>query len=472
LEQAKVKFSEKKYDEALALLDQVVAEEPDNGEAYHYAGLCQLAKDKPEAAVPLLKKAAELNPKDAGALEDLAWAQVLTGSFDDAIASADQALALNPAGEAAVLYKGQALMGKNQFGQALPLFQKIQGSEVYGQAALYYAGVCSTRLGKTEDAAGYFKQAAAVNPDTELGKKAAENVRGLETGLGPAAAGKPFSIRLRLLYQYDTNIIPVNVDSPLPEEISHREDGRAVLDLNARYNLVDNEAAKAYVSYNGYANWQFQESSLNIMFHRADIGGSYDLKPGAMTVRVGGVAYYMAAFLDNDSYSNNWAASPEATFIWSNTLRTRLVVDVEGETFEDPGNDENDRDNQKTIISLYQHFYLAGGKVNTWIGYGYGMVNASGDNYNRIDSVGHAGLIASLPLKSQAALLFRYEDRDYPDNSFDRHEIRYTVNGSYKVPVYKQLSAYASVVYMSVDANIDLLEYERWIYTLGLVADI
>jgi hypothetical protein len=44
IEQAKVQFSAKNYQEALTLLDAAVAEEPDNAEAYHYAGLCQLLK--------------------------------------------------------------------------------------------------------------------------------------------------------------------------------------------------------------------------------------------------------------------------------------------------------------------------------------------------------------------------------------------------------------------------------------------
>ncbi|HUT55601.1 MAG TPA: tetratricopeptide repeat protein [bacterium] len=470
LEQAKVQFSAQNYQEALGLLDAVVAEEPENAEAYHYAGLCQLGLDKPEAAIPLLTKAAELKPGDAGALEDLAWAQVMSGKLDDAIASADRALGVNPSSEPATLYKAQALMGQNKFGEAKPLLQKLEGSATYGQAALYYEGICAANLGQMDQAGGYFQRAAALGPDTELGKKAAANVSALEAG-GVAGQAKPWSVRVRLLYQYDTNIVPVNNEDFLPEDVSHQEDGRAVLDLDARYKFVDTAEGNAYVRYGGYSNWQFRENSLNIMYHRGELGGSRDLKAGPTVIRVGAKAWYMVNYLDGDLYSNNWQATPEATFIWSRELRTRLTVDEAGETFDDPGEDDNDRDNTRTIVSIQQHFFLADGKVNTWIGYGYGAVNASGDNYNRVDNLGHAGLMASLPRKSVAALIYRYEYRDYPDSAFDRREVRNTVNASLQVPVYKQLSAYASVVYMSVDANLEQLEYERWIYTLGMMAD-
>ena len=49
IEQAKVAFSEQNYKESLKLLDSALGDEPDNGDAYHYAGLCQMALEKPEA---------------------------------------------------------------------------------------------------------------------------------------------------------------------------------------------------------------------------------------------------------------------------------------------------------------------------------------------------------------------------------------------------------------------------------------
>ncbi len=472
IEQAKVQFSAKNYQEALTLLDAAVAEEPDNAEAYHYAGLCQLGLGKPEAAVPLLRKATELKAGDAGAWEDLAWGQVMSGKFGDAIAAADQALAVKPSDEAARLYKAQALMGQGKFGDAVPLLQGLEGSATYGQSALYYEGVSLTHQGKTEQAAGCFERSAAKDPATDLGKKAAANASALKAG-GGAEAAKPWSVRFRVLYQYDSNVIPMNVDTPLPSEISHREDSRTVVDLDARWKFIDTAAGNAYVRYLGYANWQYQDSPLDIMFHRGELGGSFDIPAGGAKVRIGAKAYYMAAYLDNDHYLDDWVGSPQVTFIWNRVLRTRLEYEYSGETFDEtPVSKDNNRDNNLNTFSIYQHFLLADGKVNTWIGYGYGQASAKGQNYNLADQMGHAGVMARLPRDAVAAVVFRFEERNYPDNSFDRFEHRWYANGSLQAPIYKQLSVYGGVVYTSVDANQKDLEYTRWIYTLGLMAEI
>ena len=85
--------------------------------------------------------------------------------------------------------------------------------------------------------------------------------------------------------------------------------------------------------------------------------------------------------------------------------------------------------------------------------------------------VGHY-LAARLAKEHELVGTFRYEERDYPDNDFDRYERRYTGNAVCEIPIYEWFKGYAGVVYMSVDSNKEMLEYERWIYTLGLMADL
>jgi tetratricopeptide (TPR) repeat protein len=470
LEQAKVEFSDGRYSEALKLLDEVVAEEPENGEAYHYAGLCMMAQDKPESAVPFLSKAASLISDDAGVHEDLAWARVESGDFEGAIDSANRALGIDGQSEAGSFYKGQGLMGQKKFGDALELFGSVLDSEVFGQAANYYSGMCLLNMGRTQEASGYFEQANKLDPATDLGRKAGDYAASLKEGVEPSTA-KPWSARIRLLYQYDTNIVPVHDEDFLPEEVSDMEDGRGVLDLDARYKYYETNVASAYVRYTGYGSWQSEETDLNIMFHRGELGSSFRAAAGDVGLKLASRAYYATNYVDEERYSDNWQASPELTIYWVPEHYTRLVADVAGETFDEPGEDELDRDNSKWMASFYEHFLFNQGKVNTWIGYGYGEVNAEGDNYNRTDHRGHAGVVAMLPRNSQGVLILRFEERVYPDNDFDRHERRYVANASFQTPVYEALNAYCSVVYMNVDANEDALEYERWIYTAGLLAN-
>lgn len=466
-ERAKVEFSAGNYQDALALLEQVIQEEPENDEAYHYAGLCRMGMDQPAQALEYLEKAAAIE-SNAGLQEDLAWAAFEARDYDRALEAADASLALEPDREGAMLFKGKALMGKRQYDQALTVFEGLYDSEEYGQAGHYYAALCLAHQGKTAEAAAQFEAARDLGPDTPLGLESAKYLMAI-TGERPAEK-KPWGARIRLLYQYDTNIVLVNDEDFLPEDVSDMEDGRAVLDLDGRYKFIDQGPSNLYARYMGYFSWQFEEPDFNIMFHMGELGGFYGTSSGGVGIKVGIRGNYSASWVDNEEYSAVVRGAPEATFTWSQTLRTRLVVEYEGETFDEPGEDVQDRDNAKIRATVYQHFILAGGKVNSWLGYGYAQVNADGDNYNRVVNTGHAGLVASLPLKSIGVLIATYDDRDYPDNSFDREERRTSINGSWQVPLNQWLRVYLGVVYTTVDANIEVLEYDRWIYSAGLVA--
>ena len=77
-----------------------------------------------------------------------------------------------------------------------------------------------------------------------------------------------------------------------------------------------------------------------------------------------------------------------------------------------------------------------------------------------------------LPAKSRLSLMFRYEDRLYPVNQFDRHDRLLTGNLSYEIPIYKSLDFYTSAVYTTVDSNRSELEYDRWILGAGLAVNL
>lgn len=473
MEQAKELFSEQKYGEALALLSQVTAEEPENGEAYHYAGLCQMGLGKPAEALALFEKAQSLSPMEPGLQEDMAWASLELKKYDQAITLADGVLAKDPNRQRALYYKGLALFAQKKYEEALPLFQKLSGVGEFAQAGYYYSAVCLVNLGRVDEAQASFEKAAATGPTTPLGQEAAKYASALKGGEGGQKA-KPYNLRVRLLYQYDTNILPVHSEDSLPEDVTNKEDGRMVVDLDARYNFVDTQSTTVGVRYLGYGSWHSRESKVNLMYNLGEFNGYYRFNAGKTPMRLGLVADYSAASLDNQAYSSNWTVNPEFSIQWSGALRTRVIVESGGEAFDEPGEKENNRDNNRVHVSLYQHFIFQQGKVNTWLGYRWGQVSAAGENYNRTDNGALVGIVALFPKNVQLAVVGRFESRDYPDNAIDRKENLTAVNTSLQVPLYKGISAYLSVIYQQVDSNVSkgLGDYDRWIYTGGVLVEI
>src|SRR3990172_9667438 len=62
--QAILAYDDRRYDEALAFLEEALAQEPNNVEALYYKGLVLMAQQKTEAAVEPLERARSLAPTD------------------------------------------------------------------------------------------------------------------------------------------------------------------------------------------------------------------------------------------------------------------------------------------------------------------------------------------------------------------------------------------------------------------------
>jgi adenylate cyclase len=90
-------ISLKKYDEARHFIEKAMALGPNNSFAPAVAANIELFCNRPEAMVPLLKRAMRLSPiYPAWYLGDLAFAYLLMDRLDDAIATAKESIKIDP----------------------------------------------------------------------------------------------------------------------------------------------------------------------------------------------------------------------------------------------------------------------------------------------------------------------------------------------------------------------------------------
>ena len=83
-------------DKAASIYTQILANDPDNGDALHLLGLLEIDGDRPEQAEPLLRRAMENNPDIPAFKASLAKALHRLGRTDEAIDHAASALASAP----------------------------------------------------------------------------------------------------------------------------------------------------------------------------------------------------------------------------------------------------------------------------------------------------------------------------------------------------------------------------------------
>jgi tetratricopeptide (TPR) repeat protein len=467
-EEAKAAYLEGRFQDALRMLDEVLAAGPDNGEALRYAGLCQMRLGNPEAALPLLERAVPLLPPASNTDVDAAWAAAGAKQYDRARTYAESALARDPANQTASLILAQALIGLGSFEEAIAVLAPLLDSPVEAQAANYYTGICYIRLGLTEKALPHFEQAVSLGPDNALGVDAAKYVAMIRAGGAPEEAQptKPVSVRVRALFQYDSNLIPISEIDYLPVEVGRKDDIRLVADLDGRAMLLNRDHATFSTRLYVYQGFQSEVHQYDLRYYLVSTKATYTIGPLTMALGAG----YSNAFMNENFYNDGFKVTPEFVFAVHPLSSIIITGDLAQEKYSAPFDPEFDLDNRQWHATLMQTLTLLDGRLNLWAGARWGRVFAEGDFYNRIDVAGLGGMIYTHPTRAQLSLLANYEDREYPTNFLDRHERRTTISGSLSIPVYENYDVYLGAIYSDIAANLGLFTYQRWIYSIGMQA--
>jgi tetratricopeptide (TPR) repeat protein len=119
-----------------------------------------------ESARQRFEEALEVDPELAAAHAALATIHLAQKRYDDAVASADAALEIDPGRSDVLKVKYEAFRGLGQIDQAKKVFEEMVGSDPKGTArALFDRGVEMFNAGNAEGAKQAFEQAIVADPD-------------------------------------------------------------------------------------------------------------------------------------------------------------------------------------------------------------------------------------------------------------------------------------------------------------------
>jgi tetratricopeptide (TPR) repeat protein len=125
LEQARELLAARRFDDALAKLDEVIRRDPKQWKAYLYAAQAHVGKLDWTAALSNIRKARELAPSDGEVLTTLGQsllgagrAALQRGAFGEAVTHLAEYVRLRPADAAGYLEAGRAYLGTRNWGDA------------------------------------------------------------------------------------------------------------------------------------------------------------------------------------------------------------------------------------------------------------------------------------------------------------------------------------------------------------------
>ena len=466
LEQAKVLFDQKEYSRAKELLLSLAQAHPEDVEVNYYLGLSFLALDDFPSAKEWLSQAKKLAPENILIRLDLAWVLMNLGKLEPAEKELDFVKEQSP--ENARLWYLLGLLALNQ--QNCPEAEKYlkkaeQLDPKFKGEVGYYLGKCALLEGKNISAQKYFEEVIKSAPETIWAERAKKELEKI-----PSA--KVFQASGDVLYQYDSNIVPVPDKDALPEEVSNMADSRALIWLNLGYYPLLKDQGGLGIKYCFYNNWQFEETELNLQVHQGELEGYYDFNISNLGARTYGSYLYQSAGLGKnyDYYSTTHRANLRFYLVETKTLTTEINYTFENEFFAHPGEEDFDRDNNAHQILLGEHIYLWNGRIDLGIFGRWRSEDAKGKNYD-LNNYGASLLVQFLGWKNLSGWLsFDYDWRDFYRSDFDRQDEAYQLSLEIEYDFLKYLGVVAGFNYENYNSNLESYDYERQIYSLGIRA--
>jgi len=154
---------EKKFTEALHLLEEIEKEEPNAPRPYYFKGLCFIGTGNYDQAKISVGKAVELNPGYFKARMLLADIYMHERSYDLAQKEATNALKLNPNDYRTRLIRANSLIGIQKLPEAEKDYLKLIETTPENPTAYYQFGLLKSALNEHEKAIGYFNTAYEKN---------------------------------------------------------------------------------------------------------------------------------------------------------------------------------------------------------------------------------------------------------------------------------------------------------------------
>lgn len=167
------------YQDGLATFTGIVQEEPQNPEAQYYLGRFYLALERPEEALPHLKRAAQGDPAKADYHFWLGVAYWAIRDFDFERKSYLQAIAKDPKHVPARLYLAHTFLDSGEWQEALDNYDLLLRQEPYNPEALYNRALALAELGRPKEETKAWKQYLEYYPEGKWALRAVDHLNEL-----------------------------------------------------------------------------------------------------------------------------------------------------------------------------------------------------------------------------------------------------------------------------------------------------
>lgn len=394
-------YDARRFDEALAALEEALKIDPDNVNALYYHGLTQIGLNRLPAAQQSLERAHALAPGDLDVATRLAAVHFNQQQFDRAEPLFRQVHAATPKRQNLGYYLGFLEYRKQNYREALRFFRANVPSDAdFAQLARFYAGMSLTALGFSGQARAEIEEAIRLQPVSPL-TGPAERFRDV---LGVAVkTERNYKLEAKVSFFYDDNVTanPSISNDPtvaLAREKKSRSTGQLGF-LRFEHQPLRTPDWEGTWSASILGSFNNDVTNYNVVSPSLNGGLAYkSTLAGRQAVWNLGLAYDYIS-LNDAGYTNRYTLSPALTYVWgpnqiSQPLARLQIKDYLGQNVTTVA---DDRDAYNVMAGLTHFFLFEGGKHYLKVGYQFDYEVAEGRNWGYSGNRLLAGLQYRLP---------------------------------------------------------------------------
>lgn len=366
-----------------------------------------------------------------------------------------------------------------RFREAAPRFLRAAAQSPEREAnARYFAGAAFYRQGLLEEARDELEKVGPAENSSAVAAPARELIGKIDAA---RPEGKRLTMKAGVGWQYDSNVVLLPDDAPIPSGISDKKDLRTVGTLQAGFQLIRSARWNGSLDYRFYRSWHQDLDPFNVQSH--DLGVSMSHRPVPRPYRFEFLYRFSDARVDQDDYLRTHTAGWGMEVAADPARRTRLEYRYRNKDFieSDLFPDQGERTGINHAVGLSHDRFFAGNQGDIAISYAYDRDITRGDDWDYQGHRFHLGLIAPpawIGGWAQAALeaeaVFRpYGNPNSLSNATPPEKRKDTIR-TYTVTVSRsftpRLSGAVQYLYNNNASNLDAFDYHRRIASVFVTA--
>ncbi len=410
---AAIAYDDKKYEEALSLVNKALALEPQHERSLFYQGLVYLAQEQPEKAIGPLEAVHQLRQDDLDVQHHLGVAYFAAGEYDKAQPLLEAVYEHNPDTENIGYYVGFLRYRDKQYGNAVEAFDRNQTPNAdIQQLNGFYRGLALGVLGLPTEALSELEQVQRTQTISPLTQASIRIREALSSGQ-IYGAQKRFRFQISVGGFYDDNV-KINPDpvGTIPILNPPNDPNFTIANLRKRDTTAWGFLTSARADYSFLREGPFEATAtysffqtihgegfdeFNIQDHLVGLSAFYRGVAAGLPFQIGLQYAYDYLFLDMDGFLSRHTPTLSATVIGPTftlpvigtvgNLTTALYRYQVQTFFREVGNRDirfagDLRDGYNNTFGVIHAFRLASDKLLLRIGYQYDNESTEGTAFS------------------------------------------------------------------------------------------